>query len=123
MADESVIPERSYGCSMACGNPYDFIVITVTGAETMFLCFPCYVRNAMDGLKAILETNDPTVQAMLAEVPDAEQVPMNSGHVRRRGKNAPADAESNALIEAFDAYLTPEEVNEQLGIGTHGSDG
>lgn len=123
MSETPSAPERSYGCSMGCGNPYDFILVVVQDGSTMFLCFPCYVRNAMDGLKAVIETDDPMVKAALEMVPPVDSVPMNSGRVRSRGHNAPADADSDDIIEAFDAFLTEDEVNEQLGIGPSADNG
>lgn len=104
--------QRSYGCSFGCGNPYDFILVSVLDSETQFLCVPDFLRLAEDMLEAIVNPGNPNVQAALAEAGTAESVPMTGPGPKRRGKNAPANSEDADLIEAFDSVITVDDLPE-----------
>jgi hypothetical protein len=102
--------ERSYGCSFACGNPYDFILITVADATTLFLCLPCYVRAAHDAVMAVTESESPEVQKALADEPNGTQVPMTGTPVKERGRNAPVEEDDEDVIEEFDRVITVDQL-------------
>lgn len=67
--------ERSYGCSMGCGNPYDFVVVTIEDGSTLFLCVPCFIRIAAEMTEAVVNPDNPAVQDVVADNPAPEQVP------------------------------------------------
>lgn len=110
MTEQVTTPERSYGCSMGCGNPYDFIRISVQDATTLFLCFPCDVQMMVQSLQALQDADDPEIAAMLADAGTVEQTPMNSGVGRRRGHHAPAEENDPDALEAFDGVVTVDEL-------------
>lgn len=107
-------PDRSYGCSYGCGNPYDYVIISVADGTTEFLCLLCYLKLAHDLAFAVANPDDPDVKTALAEFNAIERAPMTSGRVRSRGKNAPADIDDDDLIEAFDSRITAEELPEEM---------
>lgn len=101
---------RSYGCTFACGNPYDFVFISVNDGTTEFLCVPCFVRLASDMVAAIVDSDDPTVQAAMvyAAAHPADVAPGPSG--KPRGRNAPATNDDPDLLEEFDSVITVDEL-------------
>lgn len=110
---ENAAPERSYGCSNGDGNPYDFIVVTVSDATTQFLCTPCFVQAAIVMVTAITEGQDPEVMEAVASAGVIDQVPMNEGRIRQRGKNAPAELENDLVIERFDNMVLENEFDDE----------
>lgn len=102
--------QRSYGCSLGCGNPYDFVIVMVSGAETQFLCTPCFVQQAGQMLEAMINPDNPEIQRMLSEVDEVEQPPMNGVRKPRRGHEAPAELNDPDAIEAFDSYILEDEL-------------
>jgi len=103
------VPDRSYGCSWGCGNPYDYIIISVADGTTEFMCLVCYLKLAQDMIMAVLNPQDPAVKAAMADLGGIEKAPMTSGRVRKRGKNAPADIDDDDLISAFDSRIADDE--------------
>jgi hypothetical protein len=101
---------RSYGCSFGCGNPYDYVFVTVADGTTEFLCLPCFVRLASDLLEAVTEPDSPRVRAAVADMGKLESAPMISSRVKSRGKNAPADSDDPDLFEAFDSVITEDDL-------------
>lgn len=114
MSEPETIEPRSYGCSLGCGNPYDFVVVLVQDSTTQMLCTPCFVRTAADMLDAMTNPNDPEVQRRIAEVGDVEQVPMYGRQVAGRGHEAPADTVDPDAIETFEGYVLDDEVDRIL---------
>lgn len=112
MSETTTAPARSYGCSRGCGNPYDFVVITVSEAFTEMLCLPCFVGTAMDMVTAVTNPEDQTVQAAVAEMPASEQTPMNQPVGQARGHFAPAESEDPDVLAAFDGVVTENELPE-----------
>lgn len=115
MSDDAM-PEttRSYGCSLGCGNAYDYVLVDVRSGETLFVCVPCYVKLAQDMLTAILESDDPTVQAAMEL---SQQIAANGvpGPKAKRGRrNAPADVDDPNVFEAFDSVVTANELPEEF---------
>jgi len=106
---DGTVPERSYGCSWGCGNPYDYIIISVADGTTEFMCLVCYLKLAQDMIMAVLNPQDPAVKAAMADLGGIEKAPMTSGRVRKRGKNAPADIDDDDLISAFDSRITDDD--------------
>ena len=102
--------QRSYGCSFGCGNPYDYIVVSVADGTTEFLCLPCYVRLATDMIAAVTEPDNATVAKALAEAGYVDSVPMRESQVRIRGHNAPVTTEDDDLIEAYSGVITEDEL-------------
>lgn len=103
------VPERSYGCSWGCGNPYDYVIINVADGTTEFLCLVCLLKLCQEMIGAVLNPDDPDVKAAMAEYASLERAPMTSGKVRKRGRNAPADIDDDDLIQAFDSRVTDDE--------------
>lgn len=110
MPDETT--ERSYGCSYGCGNPYDYVFVSVRDGTTEFLCLPCFLTLAQQLVTAVIDPSDPTVQAAVADMPALEQAPMNGRGAKRRGKNAPTTADDPDLFEAFDSVITVDDLPE-----------
>lgn len=104
--------QRSYGCSLACGNPYDFVVVLVADGTTQFLCTPCFVRTAHDMLTAMVTSGDPDVERRIAEAGSVETVPMNDDGVVKRGHNAPVDSQDADAIETFAGFELADEIDD-----------
>jgi hypothetical protein len=114
MTTPPATPVRSYGCSLGCGNPYDFIIVNVVDSETILACMPCYVKLAVDMVAAITSPDDPEIAAKLAMAGSVSQVPMNGSGVRKRGKNAPAEVDDPDIFEAFDSVITVDELPDEF---------
>lgn len=113
---DTVEPERrSYGCSSACGNPYDFVVVSVQDAETLMLCVPCFVRTAQDMLEAMINPDNPEVAKRIAEAGTVEQVPMYGRQVAARGHEAPVDTLDPEAIDKFEGYVLADELDDAIG--------
>ncbi len=110
MPDDAVEVVRSYGCSLGCGNPYDFVVVTVQGTDTMFLCTPCFVTTAGEMLEAMINPQNSEVIRKMAEAGDVPQIPMNGSGPRKRGHNAPAETEDPDAIERFESFVLEDEL-------------
>jgi hypothetical protein len=115
VSDATEVEPRSYGCSLACGNPYDFIVVLVEDSSTQMLCTPCFVRTAADMLEAMLNPDDPEVQQRIASAGDIDTVPMKGRQVAKRGHEAPADSLDPDAIEVFESYVLDDEIDAVLG--------
>lgn len=115
MSEIETIDARSYGCSLGCGNPYDFVVVLVQDSTTQMLCTPCFVRTAADMLEAMTNMSDPEVQRRIAEAGAVEQVPMYGRQVAARGHEAPADTIDPDAIETFESYVLEDEVDAVIG--------
>lgn len=109
-----VPPERSYGCSYACGNPYDFVIISVQDGTTEFLCVPCFVRLAADMVEAATNPESPDIQNMLRQAGTVDSAPMTTPNKRKRGHNAPVTNDDPDLLEAFDSVITEDELSEEF---------
>lgn len=109
---EQVTPElkRSYGCSMGCGNPYDYILVDISDGSTLFLCVPCYIKVATDMVTAMTNPDDPAVQAAVSAytLATGEAVPGPSG--KPRGRNAPAGMGQDDMFDAYDPVITVDEL-------------
>lgn len=114
MSETDQAPARSYGCSNGCGNPYDFVVVTVSDAFTQMLCFPCFVGAAAVMVKAATDPDDETVRSAVAEFPPAEQVPMKGGVTRKRGHHAPAESDDPDALEVFDGIITEDDLPDEF---------
>lgn len=112
--DGSNAPERSYGCSFADGNPYDYILVDAQAGEVLFLCVPCFIKQAVDMVAAFTEPTSPESQAAmaLAESGIGGRVPGPTG--RKRGHNAPANSDDADLFAAFDSVITADELGEEF---------
>lgn len=109
-----VLPQRSYGCSLACGNPYDFVVVLVQDGTTQFLCTPCFVRTAQDMLQAMIDGQNPEVVRRIAEIGDVDMAPMTTDHVMPRGHNAPAGQDDPDAIEQFASFVLEDELPDAM---------
>lgn len=108
------LPARSYGCSWGCGNPYDYIFVSVQDGTTEFLCLPDFLKLAEQIITAVTSPEGAEVMAALAEAAKLESSPMPQGAVKARGKNAPADTDDPDLLEAFDTVITVDELPEEF---------
>lgn len=107
---EKPTPERSYGCTFACGNPYDYIFIDVRSGTTEFLCLPDFLRLANDIVSAVTEVDPAKEAAWLKAMSPLSQAPMKASGAKPRGKNAPATSLDPELFEDFDAVVTVDEL-------------
>lgn len=105
---------RSYGCTFGCGNPYDYVVVSVADGTTEFLCLPCYVKLAMEMVEAATNPNAKNVEKALAYSANLESAPMTSNGVRPRGKNAPVTSDDDDLMEAYSGVITEDELPEEF---------
>jgi hypothetical protein len=104
--------QRSYGCTFGCGNPYDFIFISVRDGTTEFLCLPCMVRLASDMVEAVANPNDDQVAKWSAATAGMMAAPMSGNNAKRGRRNAPATNDDPDLFESFDSVITTEELPE-----------
>lgn len=66
------IPQRSYGCQMGCGNPYDVILTEVREGTAQFLCTPCWLGLANQVAEALTGKLTPELEAQIKGYTDAE---------------------------------------------------
>lgn len=111
---ETVQPERSYGCTFGCGNPYDYVVISVADGSTEFLCLPCYVRLATDLVEAVTNPEGQKVIDALRESGTVEQAPMSGSKPKSRGRNAPVTNDDPDIFEEFDGVVTEDELPDEF---------
>lgn len=97
---------RSYGCSFACGNPYDYVFVTVADGTTLMLCLPCMVNLASQMVASVVDAENPEVKQILAMDDAGDTVPMSGPGPRQRGRNAPATNDDPDLLEVFDGVVT-----------------
>lgn len=114
MTDHSAQSERSYGCSFGCGNPYDYIFISVAGGETLFLCLPDMVRLASDIMSAVTDPDPESIAKWVTAMQPFEQAPMRGQSARKRGHNAPAESDDPDLFAAFDSVVTEDELGDEF---------
>lgn len=112
--DVPSLPPRTYGCTFGCGNPYDFIIVSVSDSTTEFLCMPCYVRLATDMIAAVVDQSDPKVQDMMRAMSDVEMNVAPGPTAQPGRKNAPATATDQDLIDAYDDVITTEDLPEEF---------
>jgi hypothetical protein len=92
---------RSYGCSFGDGNPYDYIMVDAQSGDTLFVCIPCFVRQAMEMVAAFISSDDPATQAVVEEMERRQGEPVPGPTGRKRGRNAPV---GKAGEDLFDEY-------------------
>lgn len=107
-------PQRSYGCTFGCGNPYDYIVVSVSDGSTEFLCLPCYVKLATQMVEAVTNPNGELVMAAIAEAGKLDQAPMRQPITRSRGHHAPTTDDDPDLLEAFDSVVTTDDLPDEF---------
>ena len=112
--DNGSNPERSYGCSFGCGNPYDYVFVSVADGTTEFPCLPCFVKLAADIVAAVTSEPGAEMMAALADMQSVDNAPMNRPSRRKRGHEAPVNGDSQALIDAFDSRITTEELGDEF---------
>lgn len=101
---------RSYGCTFACGNPYDYVFIDVRSGTTEMLCLPCFIRLAHDMLTAVTEPDPEQVAKWLHTISPLDPTPMHRNGAKRGRKNAPATNDDPDLFEAFDSRIDADEL-------------
>jgi hypothetical protein len=112
--DVVVNPARSYGCSWGCGNPYDYVFVSVQDGTTEFLCLPCFLKLAEQIITAVTSPEGQDVLKALADSAQLESAPMTDGAIRARGHNAPATAEDPDLIDSFDTVMTVDDLPDEF---------
>lgn len=103
MADDSTgMPERSFGCTYGCGNPFDVVLVMVQDGTTEFLCVPCFVQAAMTAVQAMTEAENPVIQEAVSVYLAAvgEQAPGPRPKPGRR--NAPVTSDMPEGFGDFD---------------------
>lgn len=101
---------RSYGCEFGCGNPYDFVIVSVADGSTNFVCTPCYLKLAQEILNAVLNPDDPKVQRAMAEYEAGEQAPMARKPKTGRRGHAPVGTDDEIGLEAFNSVITADDL-------------
>lgn len=115
MTEQStVVPKRSYGCTFGCGNPYDYIVVSVADGTTEFLCLPCYVKIAADMVAAVTSPDAAEVKEAMRLAGTVDSVPQTHDLPEARGKNAPVTVSDDDDIEAFSSVITVEELGDEF---------
>jgi hypothetical protein len=114
MADNTALPERSYGCTFGDGNPYDFVLISVRDGSTEFLCLPCMVRLAADMVEAVTNPDSNAVKTATQFFAGQETAPTRGTVNRGKGRNAPATNLDPELFDAFDSVVTTEDLPEDF---------
>lgn len=112
--------ERSYGCSFGCGNPYDYILVDPFASDTLFLCVPCFIRQAVAMVAAFVDPSSPEAamaQDMLNMMP-SEQAP--GPKPRKRGKNPPGEIDDPEIFAAFDSTITVDELPDAFKADPNG---
>lgn len=106
--------KRSYGCSMGCGNPYDYILVDISDGSTLFLCVPCYIKVASDMVTAMTSPEDPMVKAAVDAyaLATGETVPGPAG--KPYGRNAPAGMGADDMYAEYDSTVTVDELPEEF---------
>lgn len=66
----------SHGCTMGCGNEYQFVIVNVTDSSTLFVCTACFVVLAMKTVEVMTEEMPAELNDALAEVQAMEQAPV-----------------------------------------------
>lgn len=112
MAGQQAESERSYGCTFACGNPYDFIFVSVRDGTTEFLCLPCMVQLAADMVKAVTDPHHLDVIQAVNGAGTIDQSPMSGNGAKGGRKNAPATNLDPELFDSFDSVITEDELPE-----------
>lgn len=107
-------PGRSYGCSFGCGNPYDYIIVSVSDSSALFVCLPCYVRLASDMVAAMTDPESEKVKTALEQAGYVDTAPMSDDNVKSRGHNAPAGTDDPDLIQAFEDIITEEDLPSEF---------
>lgn len=107
-------PARSYGCSFGCGNPYDYVFVSVADGTTEFPCMPCFIKLASEILEAVTSPEGSEMMAALAEMRTVEPAPHRNRKQRARGKEAPVNADDPDLIDTFDSRVTSDELPEDF---------
>lgn len=108
------VPERSYGCTFGCGNPYDYVFISVRDGTTEFLCMPCFLRLAHDILGAVTEPDPEQTAKWLHAMSPLDPTPVTGSAPKGRGHNAPATNDDPELFDAFDGVITVEELGDEF---------
>lgn len=112
--DVPSLPPRTYGCTFGCGNPYDFIIVSVSDSTTEFLCMPCYVRLATDMIAAVVDQSDPKVQDMMRAMAGVEMNTTPGPTALPGRKNAPATSNDPDLIEAYEEIIAADDLPEEF---------
>lgn len=103
-------PGRSYGCSYGCGNPYDYVIVSVSDSSTEFLCLPCFVRLATDLVAAVTDPAAGKVRDALTQTGYVDTGVVAGPVGKARGHNAPANTDDLDLITVYDDVITVDEL-------------
>jgi hypothetical protein len=114
MPAQPKVPERSYGCTFGCGNPYDYVLIDVRSGTTEFVCLPCFLRLAHDILGAVVDPDPAEVAKWLHTIQPFDNAPVTGGGPKPRGHNAPATNDDPELFDAYEDVITEEELPEDF---------
>jgi hypothetical protein len=114
MTETPDLPERSYGCTFGCGNPYDYILIDVRSGETLMLCLPCHLKVAADMVEMV---TDPDSAVPYTVTPAGEAI-LSEGapgpRPRRGRRNAPATADDPDLITSYEELITEDDLPDEF---------
>lgn len=107
---------RSYGCTFGCGNPYDYVFISVQDGSTEFLCLPCFARLAADIITAVTEATPEQMAKWLEAAPPEETAPMSGNGVKRGKRNAPVTTDDPDLFDAYDSHVSADELPAEFRL-------
>lgn len=58
-----------HACGTGCGRPYDGVWFSAVDMSAVAYCIPCFMAFAHQVMTAMIEANNPDVQAVVAENP------------------------------------------------------
>lgn len=106
--------ERSYGCTFSCGNPYDYIVISVADGSTEFLCLPCYLRLAQQIIEAVTEPGSEVVQRAMAEMGHLDTAPQTHDLPKPGKHHAPVTSEIDDVMEEYTSVIDSADLPDEF---------
>ncbi len=114
MTENHAPNQRTYGCTFGCGNPFDFIVVSIADNTVELLCVPCYVKLAADMIGAITDPDNPEIMAKLQMVANDNVEPVPGPGAAPRGHNAPAGTDDPAIFQAYDRVITVDDLPDEF---------
>jgi len=115
MSEQPIVSAaRSYGCTWGCGNPYDYIFVSVADGTVEFLCLPDFLKLAETIITAVTSPEGEEVMKAMVDAAKLESAPMADMQIRPRGHNAPVGTEDPDLIEQFSTVITVDELPDEF---------
>lgn len=75
---------------------------------------PCFIRLAVEIVQAVQTTEGAELVTAINDMGKLQAAPMSNPPRRKRGHEAPVNADDPTLIEAFDSRITEDELPEDF---------